>query len=74
MICVGFTSSSGPALYPNAVLTPVIEPQRADAAHAAVTTHFECPGGIVAHNAGADDAFAAKFDAEYAKRIPEELY
>ncbi len=31
-------------------------------------------GDFVAHNAGADDAFAAKFDAEYAKRIPEELY
>ncbi len=31
-------------------------------------------GDFVAHLQGADDAFAAKFDAEYEKGIPDALY
>ena len=31
-------------------------------------------GDFAAYNAGADEAFAAKFDAEYEKGIPEALY
>ncbi len=31
-------------------------------------------GDFAAHRSGADDAYAAKFDAAYSKRIPEELY